>query len=185
MKLRELADRLRCRLEGDGGLDILRVAGLDEAGPGDVTFLANPKYQPAARTTRASALILADDAEAAPCAMLRSPDPYRSFADALALLAPADPAPPGIHPTAVVAADAHLGRDVSIGPLVVVGAGTNLCHACAYLFDRDDFHGVSDAAYPAGIHGTPDNIATPWLEPKESPGCHEYAPMLHVYPTCP
>ena len=123
MKLRELADRLRCRLEGDGGLDILRVAGLDEAGPGDVTFLANPKYQPAARTTRASALILAEDAEAAPCAMLRSPDPYRSFADALALLAPAEPAPPGIHPTAVVAADAHVGRDVSIGPLVVVGAG--------------------------------------------------------------
>ena len=66
MKLRELADRLRCRLEGDGGLDILRVAGLDDAGPGDVTFLANPKYQPAARTTRASALILAEDAEAAP-----------------------------------------------------------------------------------------------------------------------
>jgi UDP-3-O-[3-hydroxymyristoyl] glucosamine N-acyltransferase len=120
--LLELADRLRCRLEGDGSLDITRVAGLDEAGPGDVAFLANPRYRQAAQSTRASAVILAEDATPIPCAMLRSPDPYRSFAEALALLAPEPQPPAGMHATAVVAPDARLGSGVSIGPLVVVGA---------------------------------------------------------------
>ncbi len=124
VKLRELADRLRCRLEGDGSLDIVRVAGLDDAGPGDVTFLANPKYQQAAQATRASAIILAPNAAPVPCAMLRSSDPYRSFAEALGIFAPPEPVPAGIHPTAVIAPDAHVGRDVSIGPLAVVGVGT-------------------------------------------------------------
>jgi UDP-3-O-[3-hydroxymyristoyl] glucosamine N-acyltransferase len=126
VKLRDLAERLRCRLEGDGSLDIERVVGLDEAGPGDVTFLANPRYLQAARTTKATAIILAEDAPAAPCAMLRSTDPYQSFADALALLGPDETSPPGIHPTAVVGSDARLGQDVSIGPLVVVGEGAEI-----------------------------------------------------------
>jgi UDP-3-O-[3-hydroxymyristoyl] glucosamine N-acyltransferase len=52
MKLKELAERLSCRLEGDGSLEIERVAGLEQAGPGDVTFFANPKYTPALRRTR-------------------------------------------------------------------------------------------------------------------------------------
>ena len=56
MKLSELAERLGCRLDGDGSLDIVRVAGIDAAGPGDITFLANPKYAPAAQHTLASAI---------------------------------------------------------------------------------------------------------------------------------
>ena len=43
MKLREIAERLECRLEGDGEIDIRRVAGIEEAGPGDLTFFTNPK----------------------------------------------------------------------------------------------------------------------------------------------
>jgi UDP-3-O-[3-hydroxymyristoyl] glucosamine N-acyltransferase len=62
VKLRDLADRLHCRLEGDGEIDIVRVAGLEQAEPGDLTFLANPRYAQAARETRASAIILAEDA---------------------------------------------------------------------------------------------------------------------------
>ena len=120
MKLSELAERLGCRLDGDGSLDIVRVAGVDAAGPGDITFLANPKYVPAVQHTRASAIILAEDAEAAPCAMLRSPHPYRSFADALAIFARDERPVTGVHPSAVIAPDAVLGKDVAIGPLVVV-----------------------------------------------------------------
>jgi UDP-3-O-[3-hydroxymyristoyl] glucosamine N-acyltransferase len=120
VKLSELADRLGCRLDGDGSLDIVRVAGVDAAGPGDITFLANPKYAPAVQDTRASAIILAEDAEAAPCAMLRSPHPYRSFADALAIFARDERPVTGVHPSAVIAPDAVLGKDVAIGPLVVV-----------------------------------------------------------------
>ena len=126
MELAELAVRLGCRLEGDGAIEITRVAPLDEAGPGDITFLANPKYAPAAQATRASAVILADDAAAVPAAMLRSPHPYKSFAEALVALGRDERPPAGVHPTAVVAADAELGEAVSIGALAVIGAGVSV-----------------------------------------------------------
>jgi UDP-3-O-[3-hydroxymyristoyl] glucosamine N-acyltransferase len=126
LKLRDLAERLDCRLEGDGDLDITRVAGLEDAGPGDLTFLANPKYASLVATTRASAIIVDSGAAAAPCAMLRSAHPYRSFADALSVLGRNELPPAGIHPSAIVAPDARLGVDVSIGPLVVVGAGAEI-----------------------------------------------------------
>ncbi|HEX7088102.1 MAG TPA: UDP-3-O-(3-hydroxymyristoyl)glucosamine N-acyltransferase [Vicinamibacterales bacterium] len=123
MTLAEIAERLDCRLEGDGAIEIHRVAGLSEAGPGDLTFLANPKYQQAALQTKASAIILADDAPAAPCGMLRSAHPYRAFARALELFGEDERPAPGVHPTAFVDPAASLGRDVSVGPFAVVGAG--------------------------------------------------------------
>ncbi len=58
LKLKEIAERLECRLEGDGEIDIHRVAGIEEAGPGDLTFFTNPKYAAELRATRASAVIL-------------------------------------------------------------------------------------------------------------------------------
>jgi UDP-3-O-[3-hydroxymyristoyl] glucosamine N-acyltransferase len=126
VKLSELADRLGCRLDGDGSIDIVRVAGLDDAGPGDITFLANPRYVPAVQRTRASAIILAEDADSAPCAMLRSPHPYRSFAQALSVFAVNERPATGVHPSAVVAADVTLGPNVAIGPLVVIEGGARL-----------------------------------------------------------
>jgi UDP-3-O-[3-hydroxymyristoyl] glucosamine N-acyltransferase len=124
--LADLAARLGCRLDGDGAIEIARVATLDQAGAGDLTFLANPKYAQAAQQTRASAIILSEDAPPAPCAMLRSTHPYRAFADALALLGRNERPPDGVHPTAVVAADARVGRGVSIGAFAVVGAGADI-----------------------------------------------------------
>jgi UDP-3-O-[3-hydroxymyristoyl] glucosamine N-acyltransferase len=121
MKLRELADRLECRLEGDGDAEILRVAGIETAGPGELTFLANPKYAVALTTTRASAVIARADTPAAPCAMLRTDEPYLAFARAVGLLAPDSRPAPGVHALAAVAASATLGRDVSIGPFVAIG----------------------------------------------------------------
>ena len=126
MKLRELSERLGCRLEGDGDLEITRVAGLEEAGPDAVTFFSNPRYTAALKTTRAGAVILADDAPAAPCAMLRAAQPYVTFADAVAIFVPPDRPEPGISPHAVVAADAVVGPGASIGPFVVVGAGARI-----------------------------------------------------------
>ena len=126
MTLSDLAARLGCRLDGDPGLEILRVASLEQAGPGDLTFLANPKYARAAQQTRATAIILAEDAPAAPCAMLRAADPYRSFAEALAIFGRDERPAPGIHPTAVVAPGARLGPEVSVGPFVVVGPGAEI-----------------------------------------------------------
>jgi UDP-3-O-[3-hydroxymyristoyl] glucosamine N-acyltransferase len=124
--LADLAARLGCRLDGDGTLDIARVATLEEAGPGDLTFLTNAKYAGKVATTRASAIILGADAAPAPCAMLRSAHPYRSLAEALHLLGRNERPAPGVHATAVVAEDARLGAAVSIGPFAVVGRGATI-----------------------------------------------------------
>jgi UDP-3-O-[3-hydroxymyristoyl] glucosamine N-acyltransferase len=126
MKLRELAERLACRLEGDGDIEIVRVAGIQHAEPGDLTFVANPKYESALAETRASAVLLRDGAPGARCATLRTSDPYLAFARAVALFAtPLRPAA-GVHATAAVAANAKIGRDVSIGALVAVGDGASI-----------------------------------------------------------
>jgi len=123
VKLAELAGRLECRLEGDGDVDITRVAGIQDAGPGDLTFLANRKYEKALSSTRASAVIAREEAPAAPCAMLRARDPYLAFARAVGIFAPDSRPRPGIDALAAVAADAHIGDEVSIGPFVSVGEG--------------------------------------------------------------
>jgi UDP-3-O-[3-hydroxymyristoyl] glucosamine N-acyltransferase len=126
MQLRELAERLGCRLEGDGALEIRGVAGLEQAGEGDLSFFANPRYAPALRRTRASAVIIGESAPAAPCAMLRTKHPSLAFANALCLfVTPAQP-PPGIHRLSAIAEDATLGRDVSIGPFSSVGRGARV-----------------------------------------------------------
>jgi UDP-3-O-[3-hydroxymyristoyl] glucosamine N-acyltransferase len=126
LKLQDIAARIDCRLEGDGAIDIQGVAGIEDAGPGDLTFFANPKYAPELRTTKASAVILADDAEAAPCAMLRAQHPYLAFARAVGLFEdPWRPAP-GVHELACVAEGVLLGADVSIGPFAVVEEGASI-----------------------------------------------------------
>jgi UDP-3-O-[3-hydroxymyristoyl] glucosamine N-acyltransferase len=123
VKLKELSERLACRLEGDGDIEIVRVAGIQHASAGDLTFLANPKYEAALARTRASAVLLRDDAPAAPCAMLRTADPYLAFARAVGLFSSPLRQARGVHETAVIAGDATIGPDVSIGALVAVGSG--------------------------------------------------------------
>lgn len=126
MKLREIARRLECRLEGDGEIDIRRVAAIEEAGPGDLTFFTNVKYASQLRRTAASAVILAEDAEAAPCAMLRVSHPYFAFARAVELFVRDERPPAGIHPLAHVAGTAVVSPEASIGPFVVVGEGARI-----------------------------------------------------------
>ena len=122
MLLQDLAGRLDCRLEGDGTIDIHRVTTLEDAGAGDVTFFANPKYIAEMRNTRASAVILGERDETAPCAMLRARHPYLAFAHAVALFAPRDAHPAGVHRLVDVAPDAIVSPDASIGAFVSIGA---------------------------------------------------------------
>ena len=126
MRLSELAERLDCRVEGDRAIDVNRVTGIEDAGPGDLTFFANKKYAAAMRRTRASAVILADAAEAAPCAMLRTKNPYLAFARAVAIFADIAQPAPGIHPRAFVAEGAAVAADASLGPFAVVEEGARL-----------------------------------------------------------
>ena len=126
MRLQEIADRLGCRLEGDGSLDITGVSSLEDAGPGQLTFFTNPKYAPELRRTQASAVIAGDGAAGAPCALLRSDEPYLAFARAVELFA--DPVRPatGIHALAHVEDGAAVSPDASVGPFAVVGRGARI-----------------------------------------------------------
>lgn len=116
MKLGEIAERLGCELEGDAQLEITGVAGIEEAKTGELTFLANRKYRPALKTTRATAILVAGDAGSVPLAALRSRNPYLDFARAIEMFYPAPQHFPGTHPTAVVAKSARIGAGAHIGP---------------------------------------------------------------------
>jgi len=115
--------------EGDGTVVITGLASLRDAGPGEITFVANPRYAAQAATTRAGAVLVAKDWNK-PCAapaVLRVADPNQAFAVvAVAFAPPPIQYPVGVHPTAVVASDVVLGRDVSIGPLCVLEAGVRV-----------------------------------------------------------
>ncbi len=123
MKLAELARELDCQLEGDGALEITGVAGIDRAQPGEITFLTNPRYKPWLKQTRASAIIVAREAEPPGLPCLRSDNPYLAFARTVEwFYQPPRPAP-GIHATAVIAKSAQIGSNASIGPFCFVDEG--------------------------------------------------------------
>ena len=102
MRLSELAASLGCELRGDGALEIQGVAGMEKAGPDQVTFLANPKYAPKVKDTRAGALLTKEFLEGLPCAQLISSNPYLDFSRALALFYQPPKLKPGIHPLASI-----------------------------------------------------------------------------------
>jgi UDP-3-O-[3-hydroxymyristoyl] glucosamine N-acyltransferase len=121
MKLATLAANLGATLNGDPDLEIHSAAGLEDAGPGQLTFVANPKYSPLARTTLASAVLVDPAFEEISASTLRIANPYLAFARALEALYDAPAYPPGVHPTAVIALTASLGVGAHIGAYAVVG----------------------------------------------------------------
>jgi UDP-3-O-[3-hydroxymyristoyl] glucosamine N-acyltransferase len=123
MKLAELASILGATCHGDPNQEITGVEGIEKAGPGQLTFVANPKYTPFARTTKAGAVLVTEDFESIATATLRTVNPYLAFARAIDLFHPAPHYSPGIHPTAVIDPTASIGEDVHIGAYVVIGAG--------------------------------------------------------------
>jgi len=124
--LGELARRLECPIEGDAAIEIRRVAKIEDAGPGDLTFLANPKYASKLATTKASAVIMNGEAIPAPCAVIRSQSPYLTFARAAQVLAPVSTPPPGIHKLAAVAADAKVDPSATVSAFAFVGPGAKV-----------------------------------------------------------
>jgi UDP-3-O-[3-hydroxymyristoyl] glucosamine N-acyltransferase len=126
VKLRDIAERLECTLEGDGAIEITGVAALRDALPGQVSFFANPKYIGELRETRASAVIVGERADPAPAAVLRARDPYLAFARAVELFADPWRPEPGVHPLACVEEDVRIAADASIGAFVTVGRGARI-----------------------------------------------------------
>jgi UDP-3-O-[3-hydroxymyristoyl] glucosamine N-acyltransferase len=134
MKLGEIAGTLGARLEnGSADAEITGVAGIEEAGPGQITFVANPKYAAAVRSTRASAVIVAEDFPSIGAALLRSANPYLDFARALELFYRPPKYPAGVHSTAVIHPSAKIGKNASIGPYVVVDEDVQIGKNCVLL----------------------------------------------------
>ncbi|MCU1297463.1 MAG: UDP-3-O-(3-hydroxymyristoyl) glucosamine N-acyltransferase, partial [Acidobacteriaceae bacterium] len=97
-----------------------------EAGPGQITFVVNPKYAPAVRTTKASAVIVSEDFPSASVPLLRSKNPYLSFARAIELFYQPPKYAPEIHPTAVIHSSAKVGTNAHIGPYVAIDADAEI-----------------------------------------------------------
>lgn len=125
----ELVAKLGLSFEGDGSCQIKGIAGIRDAVPGDITFVANSRYASDAAQTKASAVIVARD-WACPCpapALIRADDPDKAFAQVAVLFAPPPVVPAaGVHPTAVMAKDVKLGADVSVGPYCVLEPGVKV-----------------------------------------------------------
>src|SRR5580704_11738078 len=128
MKLSHIASVLNVRLENEStDIEITGLNGIEKAGPGELTFISNPKYAAAARSTKASAVLVAEDfAGISTATLLRAKDPYLSFARALELFHPGLRYEPGVHKSAVVHTTAKIGRNAHLGPYVVVGENVEI-----------------------------------------------------------
>lgn len=129
MKLSEMAKTLGCELKGDD-MEIHGVAGIDEAQAGQVTFVSNPKYAAKAKTTAASAVIVATNFPDIPAATLRTKNPYLAFAKAVELFYKVPGPSVEISKSAHIAPTAKIGRNASIGPFVVIEDDVEIGEEC-------------------------------------------------------
>src|SRR5215510_13267348 len=129
MKISELAAATNSRVEGGPtDIEIAGAAGLDEAQPGQVTFLANPRYTPRLKTTTASAVFVSEavDVGRNDIIILRSKDPYLAYTRALRLFHPETTFTPSIHPSAVIDPTERVSENAWIGPCTYVGPGSEI-----------------------------------------------------------
>lgn len=123
MKVSEIAGLIGARVDGNADVEISGIGKIEEAKSGEITFLANPKYEKYIAATRASAVIVSEEfkTDRTDLVLLRAKDPYVAFVFALKkMLPPSEPLPAGIHPLAYVSDKAELGREVRIGALVSI-----------------------------------------------------------------
>jgi len=134
MRIIDIAEKLGARLDPpQAELEITGVAPIEDAGPGQLSFIANPKYAPQARTTGASALIVDEKFPAVEKPLLRARNPQFAYARAVELFYRPPQRPRGIHPTAVIDPSARIGANASIGACVVVEADVEIGENCTLL----------------------------------------------------
>ncbi|HET9790020.1 MAG TPA: UDP-3-O-(3-hydroxymyristoyl)glucosamine N-acyltransferase [Candidatus Angelobacter sp.] len=134
MKLKDIAAKLGARLEPEGAdAEIIGVAGIETAAPGQITFIANPRYAAAARTTQASAIIVDEKFPAPDRPVLRTRNPQFAYARVIELFHQPPSFPRGIHPTAVVDPTAKIGANASIGPYAVIYNNVEIGDGCTLL----------------------------------------------------
>jgi UDP-3-O-[3-hydroxymyristoyl] glucosamine N-acyltransferase len=125
MRLSEVAKRVGGTLDGDD-VEVRGIAGIDAAGPGDLTFLDNPRYLALLAESKAAAVIVGRDAQTGGKPAVRVASPRIAFAIALEAFHPPVRPPVGVHPTAVVAPSARLGPGASVGAHVVIEDGVTI-----------------------------------------------------------
>jgi len=129
--LGQLAIRFGCELSGDPDAVVDHVAPLLSAGPGALSFLANPRLASQLAAARATAVVLeAHSAAACPVAALITPNPHALFARIAGLIHPPAPLRPGIHPTALVDLRARIDTGCEIGPYAIVAADAVIVPRC-------------------------------------------------------
>ncbi len=126
MKLGDLATRLGAELRGDADVEITGVKGIEEAGPTEITFVANPRYTALARKTLAGAVLVEPEFPEISSFTLRIKNPYHAFSRALGMFYQPPAYAPGIHPTAVIDPTAEIGEGAHIGAYVVIGPAVKL-----------------------------------------------------------
>ena len=130
-RISELSERFGLSYKGDGDHEITGIGTLASAGPGDLSFFSNRQYLKQAATTHAGAVVLRpEDAEGCASNCILSDDPYLAYARMADLFDYRTPPEPGIHPSAVIHAEAKIGTDVAIGPNVVIDSGTSVGNGC-------------------------------------------------------
>ena len=120
MELRLIAEKLGCTLRGKGDTDIEGVSGIEEAAPNQLTFVSNRKYAARARTTRAGAILVAEDFPEIETPTLRTPNPYLAFARSIELFYRSPEPRREIDETARIATTARIGEGAAIGAYVVI-----------------------------------------------------------------
>ncbi len=128
MKLIEISSLVGGKLSGDAGLEICGIASLDDAGPQDISFVADGMALEQVRTSKAGALLVRDRMPLR-CSQIEVDNPRSAFVVLLEKFTPPVPVKTGIHHTAILADDAIVGKDVSVGPYCII-------ESCATVGDR-------------------------------------------------
>lgn len=126
MKIREIAEILKGTVVGDGDVAVERIAAIDEAGPGELTFVANLQYSAKLATTGAAAILVQPGMECPGKNLIVVKEPYAALGKLLALFYPAETAPPGVSPRAFLAEGAEISPEATIYPGVTVCRGARV-----------------------------------------------------------
>ncbi len=144
MKLADIATALNARLENASpDANITGVCGIEQAVPGQLTFVHNPKYIAAAKTTKATAVIVDEKFPAISTGMLRTNNPYLAWAKAVELFYQPPRYAPGIHPTAVVHPTARIGKNAHLGAYVVIDEDVEIGDNAVLLAHAAIYRGVN------------------------------------------
>ena len=143
MKLSQIADAIGAKIDNASpNAEITGLSGIEQASPGQLTFVHNPKYATAAKTTRASAVIVDEKFPAISTGMLRTNNPYLAWAKAVELFYQPPRYAPGVHPTAIVHPTAKLGKNAHLGPYVTIDQDAEIGDNAVLLAHVSIYRGV-------------------------------------------